>query len=282
MTDFWPELKQGAASAIMSAGYPFAGNAYYVGQNAPIFGRRVDTIQLALDTMVARDILFLGPGGYDEAVVVPIGLENIAIVGSGNRGSVFINPAAANAVAMTIEGDTTRTQDITLVNVGLEGNGTGGGLHILGNIRRIRARECKIEGGTFAMKLESNADGSLADLIFDDCEFCWTATAIHMLASGGGNPVTQTRILNSLLHNYTSRGIHVDTSPVADLWVHDNKFLRQEDDSEPTNEYILAAVATSTGNIAHNSFPAAAASAKISLATGVRRSGNSYTDGWAA
>lgn len=283
-TSYWPTLKEGAASAILSAGYPFAGNAYYVGPNAPIFGNRIPTIQEAVNLMVERDILFIGPGEYDEAVVIPIGLDKITIMGAGNVGEIFIAPSAADSIAMLIEGSAAnRTSDITLVNVGLEGDGTGGGLHVKGNIRRVRVQSCKCEGGAFAIKLESTiAAGFVADTIIENCELTFTETALHMLASGGGDPVTQTRLLDCLLDNFSSRGVHVDASPVADLWIHGNRFCRQEDDSEPTNEYILADVANSTGNIAGNSFPANAASAKIVLAAGVRRCGNSYTDGWAA
>lgn len=283
MTDFWPTLKEGAASAILSAGYPFAGNAYYVGANAPIFGNLIPTIQQALNLMVPRDILFIGPGEYDEAVVMPIGLDNITIIGAGNVGEIFIAPSIVNGIAMLIEGSSAnRSSDITLVNIGLEGNGTGGGLHVKGNIRRVRIQSSKCEGGIFAIKLESTAAGSIGDTRIENCELTFTETALHILASGGGDPVTQTRILNCLLDNYSSRGIFVDTSPVHDLWIHNNRFCRQENDSEPTNEYILASVATSSGNIAGNSFPAVAASGKIALAAGMRRCGNSYTDGWAA
>lgn len=232
------------------------------------------TVGAAIAAADPWDRILIAPGEYDEAVVVPEEApHNLVLMGMGGRGSVFLAPSAANAVALTVS----RADDIMLLNVGCEGNGTGGGLHVQGT-RRFRAIGCKLEGGAFASKLESLAARSLADTRLEDCELAWTATALHLIVTGGGDPVTQTYLRRCLLHNYTSRGVHVDTVQAADLWLDGNTFGRQEDGSEPTNEYVLA-VAGTTGFLSRNAFPAAIATAKISVATGVIRSGNVYTDG---
>lgn len=278
---FWGFYKQGGALQ----GYPFAGNVYYTGTNKPVFGKRTGTIQNAIDLMIARDVLFIGPGSHDEAVVIPAGLADITIIGAGNRGDVGIAPSTTNASALTMtgtSGSSGRVQGVTLVNVGLEGNGTGGGLHVKGNIRRLRAYGCKCEGGAFGVKLESDANGSVADTILEDLELCWTDRGLLIAVSGGGDPVTQTRFKDSLLHNCAVDGLLVDTVQSADLWVHNNKFARLEDGSEPSNSYLSAAVVSTTGQMANNAFACAAASGKIAVAANFIKSGNSYSDGWAA
>jgi hypothetical protein len=275
----WNSLRRGAYNGA-AIGYPFAGRSYYVGAGAPVgVGiERVNTIQDAVNLMIAKDVLTLGPGSYDEAVVIPVGLDNITIMGAGNRGDIGIAPAATDAIALVIEGSAAnRTQGITLINVGLEGNGDGGGLHVLGNIRRIRAYGCKFEGGAFAVKLESSAAGSIGDTIFDDVELAWTTKAFLLTVSGGGDPVTQTLLKNSLLHNYSSHGVDVDATFAADLWIVNNDFMDQEDGSEPSAFYVDAAEAGTTGGLYNNRIPDV--TAKISVAAGVERVGNNYQDG---
>lgn len=272
---FWGFIKGGILQ-----GYPFASSVYYVGSGAPIFAKRVDTIDKALDVMRDRDVLFLGPGSHDEAVTVPVGLDNITIIGAGNKGDVSIAPSAANGIAMVIEGTTTRTQGITLINVGMEGKGTGGGLHVKGNIRRIRVQGCKCEGGAFGIKLESNASGAIGDTIIEDCELAWATTALHLLASGGGDPVTQTYLRNCLLHGFTADGVLTSGTFAADLWIVKNIFARQENGTEPT-QYLDIDDAGTTGFVAENSFATPTnATGKLAIASGVIWGPNGTEAGW--
>lgn len=282
MKNFWAALKQGTNSGILAGGYPYAKNNWYVGEGTPTYGQRVDTIQDMLDNMESGDIGFIGPGSYDEAAVAPVGLSNVAIFGAGNPGSVSIVPSAANAVPLTIEGSAAlRSSGIRLVNVGLETNGTGTGLLIKGNIRRMLIQNCKIEGGSVALNLQSTAAGSVADCKLIENELAWTATALLLSVSGGGNPVTQTLILKNLLHNYTARGLSVPTVHSADLWVVENVFANQEDGTGPTNEYISAAVASTTGIVTKNLFAIATnAVAKLAVAAGVMWVANATEAGW--
>lgn len=241
--------------------------------------RRDEMIQGAIDAAAAGDVIYVegkADASYVEALTIT--KSNLTIAGIGSRGSVSVAPGG-NGVALTIDGSAARRADITLINLGLEGAGTGGGLHVKANVRRVRAYGCKIEGGTSNLLLESTGDGALGDNRFEDCEFAWGTNAVRIAVSGAGDPVTQTLIRNCLLHNYTGRGIYVDTVHTADLWIVRNSFGRDEAGAEPTNEYVLAAVASSTGMLQGNHFPAAEATAKISLASGVIRSGNWFTDG---
>lgn len=274
---FWRAYKTGG----ILEGFPFANKVFYVGSGAPVFGRHADTVQAALDNLVDRDILFLGPGSYDEQVVWPVGLDNVTVIGAGNRGDVAIAPSGTNKTALKIEGTATRTQGITLINVGLEGDGTGGGLHVLGNIRRMRFMGCKFEGGAFAAQLQSNAAGAIGDTIFDDVELAWATDALLIAVTGGGDPVTQTYLRNSLLHNYSSRGVRVTDTFASDLWIQKNVFARQENGTQPTNEYIKADIASTTGFVSENSFATPTnAIAKLAIAAGVIWGPNGTEAGW--
>ena len=233
---------------------------------------RYATIQAAVNAATAGDTIFIAPGSYDEAVTISKG---IILVGVGRRGVVAIAPSATNATALTVTGD-----NVTIMNVGLEGDGTGGGLHLEGDVDRFRAYSSKIEGGAFAVKLESTAAGAVSDTRFEDCELCWTGKCFHFVVSGGGDPVTQTRIHNCHLHNYTTAGIHVDTVHTADLWVVNNVFARQEDGTEPT-DYILANIASTTGFVAGNQFATATnATGVLTIASGVIWGPNGTEAGW--
>ena len=282
----WSAVRRAYASGVLDMGYPFAGSVRYVGTGAPIGVTKYNTIQEMLNAAVSRDLCIIGPNpdGYDEAVTLAAGADNLTIVGMGNRGAVAIAPAAANAKALTINGDgATRINDLTLINIGLEGNGTGGGLHVKGNIRRIRAYGCKFEGGAFAAKLESTANGSVGDTILDDVELAWATDALLIDVSGAGNPVTQTRLKNSLLHNYSSRGVRVVNAFSADLWITKNIFARQEDGTQPTNEYIKADFAGTTGFVAENSFATPTnAIGKLAIAAGVIWGPNGTEAGWSS
>lgn len=273
MDNFISMLKKGANAGVLAGGYPYARNNWYVGGGAlpaPLYAnKRADTIQDMLDAMLDGDIGFIGPGSYNEAVVWPIGLDRITLIGGGNRGDVAIAPSAANGIALVIEGTATRTQGNTLVNIGLEGKGTGGGLHVKGNIRRLRFYNSKFEGGAFAAKLESNATGAIGDTIIEDCELAWCTTALHLLASGGGDPVTQTYLRNSLLHNFTADGVLTSGTFAADLWIVKNIFARVEAGTEPT-QYLDIDDAGTTGFVAENSFATPTnTTGKLAIAAGV-------------
>jgi nitrous oxidase accessory protein NosD len=241
--------------------------------------RSGETLQTAIVDAAAGDVIYVDPGEYDEEITIT--KSNITVVAVGGRGAVAIAPSAADPVAVTIDGSAARRTDVTLVNLGLEGDGTGGGLHIKGDVRRVRVYGCKIEGGAFGAKLESTAAGALADNRFEGCEFAFTTTAVHIDVSGGGDPVTQTLIRNSLLHNFSGRGVFVDTTHTADLWLEDNVFAAQEDGTAPSDEWIKADVASTTGLVTGNRFAIATnAIADLALAAGVLWSANATEAGW--
>lgn len=226
------------------------------------------TIAGAISAAVAGDIIFIAPGSYDEQVVIT--KNNLTIVGVVGRGAVGIAPAAADAKAILIDGTLgARIQGVTLINIGGEGNGTGGGLYIKGDIRRIRTYGCKFEGGAFGAKLESTAQGSVGDLILDDVELAWTTTALHITGSGGGDPVTNVYVRDSLLHNYDT-GVLNDATFTSDLWVKKCLFARKESGVVPANHFVNI-MAGASGIFADNDFDHdTMAVAKMVIPTAIR------------
>lgn len=236
------------------------------------------TIQSVINAASAGDVIYIDAGDYDEAVTITT--DNLTLVGIGSRGAVAIAPSAANAKAITIDGTASRIEEVTLVNIGGEGNGTGGGLHVKANIRRLRFAGCKFEGGVFGAKLESTAAGSVGDVIFDDVEFAWTTTGLHLTASGGGDPVTNVQVRRSLFHNNTGRCILSDVAHTTDLTVSDCIFAGDEAAAAPTNEFVKVDVASTSGLFARNSFYLATmAVAKLAIAAGVLWVGNTTEAG---
>lgn len=233
--------------------------------------RAGDTIQTAIDAAESGDVIYIEANGDDTAFeeALTITKSNLTLVGIGGRGSVSIAPGG-NGVALTIDGSAARRTDITLINLGLEGAGTGGGLHVKGNVRRVRAYGCKIEGGANALRLESTAAGAISDSLFQDCEICWSTDLVSIEATGGGDPVTQTRIKSCHLHNMSARGIHVDTVHTTDLWIDDCTVAGEEDGTLPTDELVKADVASTTGMISNCRFAIPTnAAADLAIAAGV-------------
>ena len=231
------------------------------------------TIDAAEAAMADGDTLLVMPGDYDEAVTITH--DNITIIGLGNRGAVAVAPSAVDAVAVTVTGTAAaRTSNVTLINIGGEGNGTGGGLVVEGNIRRFRAFGCKFEGGAFAAKLNSTAAGSVGDTWLVDNEFAWATTGLHLSVTGGGDPVTQTYVKDNLFHNITADGVLADGSFSTDIWLRDNLFGAQEDGTEMT-QYLDIDVASTTGLVTGNRFATTIFStAKFGIAAGVLFVGN--------
>lgn len=237
-------------------GIPTLGGKYRLVDASPSDELRLNelwypTIAAALTAAQSGDVILIAPGSYDEALTITA--SNITLVGCGNAGAVAVVPSTTDATAIKVQGTATRTQDVTFINVGAETNGTGIGVHLLGNLRRIRFYGGKIEGGTDSLKIESDATGSVADTSFRECEFCWSTNGVHITASGGGDPVTQTRFERCFFHNHVTDVVKTSTSHTADLWIINSVFNAQEDGTEPT-QYLDIDEASTTGYIAGNFF----------------------------
>lgn len=239
--------------------------------------RSGETIQSAVNAAAAGDIIYIDAADYDEQVSIT--KDNLTLVGLGSRGAVAIAPSAANGIAITVDGTGAggRVEEVTLINIGGEGNGNGGGIHVKGNIRRLRAYSCKFEGGVFANKLESTGADPLtvADSRFEDCEFAWTTTGFDIVVSGAGDPVTQTLLRHCLFHNCSGKWLRALTVHTTGLWVYDCIFAREEDASAPVASSIDVQIANSEGIFAGNYFALATMDvATLSIAAGILWVGN--------
>ena len=238
------------------------------------------TVAEAVLAASANDVIFVAPGAYAENVVIPVTKPNLTVIGAGGRGSTFIQ-ALTNGVALTVH-----SKDVTAVNIGCEGDGTGGGAHILG--RRFRGIDCKFEGGADALKVgpasvaaqNATNDNDASDNIYVRCEIAWSTDGVVLMASDYG-AVTQPRFYDCWSHDLTN---HITEELQAgatasimfrDLEVHAHRFLRAEDGSAATAYVELNASNTNTGLfsdsvIAH----ATMASAVLQIGNGVLWVGN--------
>jgi hypothetical protein len=241
------------------------------------------TITQALALAVAGDKIFVAPGEYDEAVTVARAQSNLSIIGLGARGSVFIAPSTADATAMTILAD-----DVTIINVGCDGDGTGDGLKNYG--RRTRAYSCKIEGGTNGLHLTLGTDAQITagthgkgdDCWWVDCEIAWNTNGVKITATDYG-AVTQNRFRKAVFHDNTAADFEEAGGSVnirfRDLDIGDCDFLRQEDGTEPTKYLSLNDDNGNTGVVHGCTFPSAINSGKSLVSTGLIWVGNLHTGG---
>lgn len=238
--------------------------------------RPLSTIQQAVTNAPAGSVIFIAPGAYDESVSIS---KSLTLIGCGPRGSVFIEPSAAGAEGLQVTAD-----DVTLINVGVDGDDTADYALNVNAAARFRAKGCKFElgGGTGpAVLLNGTDDGQAADAIFEDCEFAWAGTGIQFDDSGYGYP-TQIRVVRCRFHNLTTAGLGVAASGlVKNLALLDSDFDNLEDGTAPT-DYILLSDNGNTGIVSGNRFATATnATGVLTIGTGLKWATN-YTEAGAS
>lgn len=272
---------------IIQGGVVIRGGTVIEGAASPFGSERYVntgvTIQSVLDGAAAGDTIYIQPGEYVEAVTVARAKSNLTIVGLGNRGSTFVAPTATNATALTILAD-----DVTVINLGCDGDGTGSGVINYG--RRTRMYGCKIEGGTNGLKATLGTDAQITagthgkgdDCWFVDCEFAWNTNGVQLVASDYG-AVTQARFRGCTFHDNTAADFEESGGSVdirfRDLDIGDCTFLRQEDGTEPTKYLSLNDDNGNKGVVHGCSFPSALTGGKNLVSTGLIWAGNLHTGG---
>lgn len=241
------------------------------------------TIGAALTAAISGDVILVSPGAYDEQVTIARAKSKLMIIGVGGRGAVFIQPSANPSTALTNEAD-----DVTLVNIGCEGKGTGGGLVNRG--ARFRVIGSKIEGGTIAMTLTlgtaaqiaAGTNGKGADLWIIDCEICWSTKGVQLIATDYG-ALTQIRFRGCTFHDNTAADFEESGGSASiryrDLDIGDCAFQRQEDGTEPTAYILLNDDNGNKGVVHGNTFPTALNGSKNLVSTGLIWVGNYHTGG---
>lgn len=206
-------------------------------------------------------------GTLDEEAVIPYGTNGVTIIGDGPRGAATIAPAGTNKTALTNHGI-----DVALINLGLEGDGTGGGLVNTG--RRLSGAQCKIEGGALALHLKDGANGQSdgADVTFEDCEIAWATRGVK-LSRGFHGAVTQAKFKRCLFHNLSASHMEDGDGDVEglfrDLLVADSVFCNMEGGAEPTKFLLLNGSNANNGLVTRCTFPVALTSTKNLVSTAV-------------
>lgn len=241
------------------------------------------TIQSVIDQAVAGDTILIEPGEYVEAVTIARAKSNLTLIGLGGRGAVFIAPTTTNATAMTILAD-----DVTIENVGMDGDGTGSGCVNYG--RRTRLVGCKIEGGTIGLKMTlgtvaqiaANSHGKGDDCWITDCEIAWNTKGVELVASDYG-AVTQVRFRNCTFHGNSAADFEESGGSVdirfRDLDIDGSIHRRQEDGTEPTKYLSLNDDNGNKGVVSNCRFPSALNGGKNLVSTGLIWVGNLHTGG---
>jgi hypothetical protein len=269
------------------------GNQYFVDGNngsdsnaGTTSGKALATVAAAIAKAVANDVIFVFPGEYDEAVTIAHTKSNLTIVGLGGRGAAYIAPSATNATALTNHSD-----DLTLVNIGLDGDGSGSALSNTGS--RVRAYGCKIEGAAVGLlltlgtvvQIAAETRGKGADNWFFDCEICWNTIGIKLVCTDYG-AITQNRFRDCTFHDNSAADFEeaVGSGGSAavgfrDLDVGECHFLRQEDGTTPT-KYISLNDANENSGVVHCcSFPSAINSGFNLVSTALIWVSNFHTGG---
>lgn len=164
------------------------------------------TVAKAISVAAAGDSIALAQGDFSEAdITIPRALRGLTIIGQSGRGGSAIATSTTNGTCLT-----NLANDVTLINVGLAGDGSGGGLKNYGD--RFRGHGCKIEGGAIGalmtlgtvVQIAALTHGKGADCLFEDCEFCWSSAAGIKITASDYGAVTQLFVRRCKFHNLSA------------------------------------------------------------------------------
>lgn len=293
-----------AGVPIISGGTPFAAfgstNFFVDPTNgsdgyAGTFDNPFATVQRAVNLSRAGGTIGLAPGEYDEEVVIAraaggdqlYALNNLTIYAYGGRGSAYIATSTTNGVALT-----NHTDDLTLINVGCDGDGTGAGL--INDGSRLRAYGCKIEGDDVACQMTlgtvaqeaAGTHGRGADCLFDqNCEFAWAAQGLLITCTDYG-AVTELQVANSNFHDHSAAAIDESVGSGGSaavlyqgLRVNNCIFNDLEDGTAPTAFILLNDNNANAGMVTQCAFPTAINSGKNLVSTALHWVSNFHTGG---
>jgi hypothetical protein len=246
-------------------------------------GNSFRTLQKAINASRPGTAIYIAPGQYDEQVTIPHSHGgNLNLVGVGGRGSVFIETETTNGVALTNHAD-----DVTLINIGCDGDGTGAGLINTG--RRLRAKGCKIEGDDIALQLTLGTVAQIAagtrgkgdDVLFEDCETAWATTGVLLTASDYG-AVTQPTFRGGLSRNHSAASFEESGGSVdirfRDLLIEGRTFMPNEG-AAPTKYISLNDDNGNDGVVTNCTFPTAINSGLNLVSTGLLWTANRHSGG---
>jgi hypothetical protein len=261
--------------------------------NTGAYDSPYSTIQYAIDQSAPGGVIVVSEGAYDEAVTIArdggrlgTGLAGLTIVGLGGRGATFVETSTTNATALTNDCD-----DITIVNVGFAGDGTGAGVINTGS--RLRMYGCKLEGGAVAIQFTlgtvaqdaAGTKGNGADCLLEDCETAWTTRGILLTCTDYG-AVTETFISNCYHHDHSAAAIDESVGSGGSaavlfqgLRINNCIFNDLEDGTAPTAFILLNDNNANAGIVTQCAFPSAINSGKNLVSTALHWVSNYHTGG---
>jgi hypothetical protein len=249
--------------------------------------RRYPTIQSAISAASAKDQIFIEPGEYAENVVIPYAKSNIALVAMGGRGSVAIQ-ALTDGVAIT-----NNARDVTLVNIGGEGDGTGGGLVNTG--RRFRAYGCKFEGGAVAasmtlgnvLEITALTKDKGDDTLLEDCEIAYADVGVKLTGTDFG-ACTQNFFKRCYFHSLPDASFEEAHGAGGAITLHYRGLVideclfgaaDEETDALPTKWISLDDDNANSGLLTRCVFPDILAGGRNLMSTALRSIGNMFVAG---
>jgi hypothetical protein len=288
-------LKAGASAVPLGGGGPLDGKVILVipDQADPNNGIYA-TISAAVAVANAGDVILVAPGAYDETVTISrvgadgAALNNLTIIGVGNRGSAFIDPSTEDAGGMVVHAD-----DVTLVNIGVAGEDETSAIALTVTGSRFRAYGCKFEGGLTQVQVgpgtvvqeAAGTAGRGGDMLFEDCEICWGTNGFRVSGSDFG-AATQVFLRGCKFHNLTAESIGelVGSGGSAavtfrNLEITDCTFDDVEGGAAPTAYVLLNDDNGNDGIAANNRFPTAINSGLNLVSTALHWVCNYHTGG---
>lgn len=246
--------------------------------------RRYTTIQAAVTAAVNGDQIFIDPGEYAENVVIPHTKQNLALIGMGGRGSVAIQ-ALTNGVAIL-----NHARDVTLVNIGGGGDGTGGGVRNYG--RRFRAYQCKFEGGAIAAEFTLGTAAQITalthdkgdDTLLEDCEIAYAPLGVRLTSTDFG-ALTQNFFKKCYFHALPTASFEESGGSVGvryrGLLIDECTFGAGDEDTDalPTKWISLNDDNANSGVVSRCVFPDILAGGRNLMSTKLRSIGNFFVAG---
>lgn len=261
----------------------FVDKAALGGGNGSSWADAYLTIAAAVAAAASGDQILVMTGSYDEAVVIPVGITKLRIIGIGNFGTVSITTTTTNATALTNLAD-----DLTLINMTFDGDGTGSGMINYGS--RLRVYSCAFIGATNGISLSEGTAAQVSAATYgtgssprlEDCVISGNTTGILILASDQG-AITNIHILRCLFHDNSAADISESggtaSARFTGIDIRDNTFSRLAAGTEPTKYISLNADNGNKGTAQGNKFPTALAGGKNLVSTGLIWAGNFHTGG---
>jgi hypothetical protein len=211
-----------------------------------------NSLQSAIDLTAPGDTIYIGPGVYDESVIIPAGLAGLSIIGVGPTGSIEFAPSDLHASSIINNSDNVLLQNVkmtcpdTTSSVALTNTGAGfrcmgcvmqgGAMQVLqgpGTVTEINALyptagtgndaiyyDCVLQNGPSGVTLQGTDYGPPSSVVFASCRFLKLTSSAFEEKNLLGSPASQFR--NLLIKDCTFEPAEDGTEPTAYILLDDD------------------------------------------------------------